>query len=135
MPREHRVTHPVIGPATWQQIQAAADKIRKTGVKVCSWCFCKGDKVSRTRCGSRDCHEQIWQVQSWARCRRVAIKAHRYCELCPARASEVDHIIPVSLGGLGDQSNLRGLCKDCHKKESARLKQLGKAYKAIRGVC
>jgi 5-methylcytosine-specific restriction endonuclease McrA len=43
---------------------------------------------------------------------------------------EADHIIPVSLGGLGDQSNLRSLCKSCHKAATARLRKLGKHYKA-----
>lgn len=35
---------------------------------------------------------------------------------------ETDHIVPVSLGGSGDQSNLRALCAECHREATAKLR-------------
>ncbi|MDA5722588.1 HNH endonuclease signature motif containing protein [Alkalibacterium indicireducens] len=31
-------------------------------------------------------------------------------------AEEVHHILPISLGGTHDKSNLMSLCKSCHNK-------------------
>lgn len=67
----------------------------------------------------------IWRAQSWGRCTQLARRATTgKCRNCPAKwAHEVDHIIPVSLGGLGDQENLRPLCRECHKEATARLRR------------
>lgn len=35
-------------------------------------------------------------------------------------ANEVDHIIPLSLGGTDDEDNLRAINKECHKKKTAK---------------
>jgi 5-methylcytosine-specific restriction enzyme A len=43
---------------------------------------------------------------------------------------DVDHIVPFSKGGTHKLSNLRTLCCKCHKRETARLRQLGDAYVA-----
>ena len=37
-----------------------------------------------------------------------------------ARATELDHIIPLWAGGRDDDSNRQGLCHDCHAAKSAR---------------
>lgn len=34
--------------------------------------------------------------------------------------AEVDHVIPLHLGGVDDESNLQGLCLDCHEAKSTR---------------
>lgn len=116
--RKHRVTHPVIGPATWHEIQVARDRLGK----VCSWCFEPVSAGRRTRCGKAICEEMIWQAYAWSRCRRMAIKASKMCR-CGKLATEVEHILPVSLGGLGDQSNLRALCTACHREATNRLRR------------
>ena len=37
------------------------------------------------------------------------------CQVCHvADASEVDHIVPKSLGGSDDADNLQAICRDCH---------------------
>lgn len=134
MARLHRITHPIIGPATWKEMQAAAEVIRATGRRICTWCH--GDlrhRRARTRCGSVECDEMIWRAYSWQRCVRVAMKAAgSKCSKCgPGKwAAEVDHIVPVSLGGLGDQSNLRPLCMDCHKEATRRLRGEKESYVA-----
>lgn len=35
-------------------------------------------------------------------------------------AHEVDHIVPMSQGGSDDDSNLRAINRDCHKRKTAR---------------
>jgi 5-methylcytosine-specific restriction enzyme A len=46
---------------------------------------------------------------------------HWRCQLCHAAANHVDHIIPRSVGGTDDPSNLRALCAPCHHRESGRM--------------
>ena len=128
MPRSriHRVSHPVLGPATWAEILAE----RRGHGRVCSWCFGPVPKGSRTRC-SAHCAEMIWRAYSPGRATLAAIKRDKAtCVLCGNHwcMIEVDHIVPVCLGGLGDIDNLRCLCSACHKVETARLRREAGAY-------
>lgn len=126
MPREHRVTHPVIGMATWREIQGAQPK------KHCLWCHQPIPQGRRTRCGKVLCNEMIWQAYSWQRVTKMVMRRDkRKCVLCGCEALEVDHIVPVSLGGSGDMDNLRSLCSGHHKAETKRLRQLGAAFIAV----
>lgn len=45
---------------------------------------------------------------------RMFLAEHPVCELCPALATEVDHRIPLHLGGIDAEPNLQGLCRRCH---------------------
>lgn len=127
--RVHRVTHPIIGVASWPEIRAAADAIRKTGKRICTWCHSEIPQGLRTRCGKAACGESIWQACSWGRCARIAMGAHSRCD-CGSSAEEVDHVIPVSLGGTGDQWNLKPRCRSCHKKLTNRLRREKTRYVA-----
>lgn len=142
MPRLHKTTHPVIGLATWGEMVAARDALRAVGKRVCTWCHEEVPEGLRTRCGKAECREKIWQAQSWSRCRQVALRRNRICQgklttrtgnsyrtwPCGKRALEVDHIVPVSLGGSGDQSNLRCLCHECHLEATRLLRQYKSEY-------
>lgn len=64
---------------------------------------------------------------SWRYCALAALHANRVC-VCGKTAVEVDHRIPVSLGGTGDLENLRPLCRECHRQETARLRREKAAY-------
>ena len=55
---------------------------------------------------------------------------HGKCVLCSDWATEIDHIIPLSLGGTGDMDNLRALCSKHHKLETALLRDEQVAYRA-----
>jgi 5-methylcytosine-specific restriction protein A len=35
-----------------------------------------------------------------------------------AAATQLDHVIPLHLGGPDDESNLQGLCDDCHETKT-----------------
>lgn len=102
-----------------------------TGARLCSWCHGAVPAGLRTRCGSLLCKEMIWRAQAWARCMNFTMRRDKHtCVVCGAGAAEVDHIIPVSLGGTGDLNNLRALCHECHKQATARLRRDGKDYLA-----
>jgi len=52
------------------------------------------------------------------------LTAHPLCVHCKAKgivrsAREVDHIVPLHQGGRDDETNLQGLCVECHKAKSA----------------
>ena len=118
-PRLHLVTHPVLGVVSWRSIVLESD----ARGRICRWCFKPAPEGRRTRCGSPECAEMIWQASSWGRCRTIVLREEKTCRLCDNRAAEVDHIVPVSLGGTGDRKNLRGLCTGCHKTETSRLRR------------
>jgi len=132
MARIHRVTHPRLGPVTWKEMEAAVKQIRaELGRKVCTWCHRDVPAGARTRCGNSHCNEMICRAQSWQRCVRIVMARDRHrCKLCGRGAGEVDHIVPVSLGGLGDVENLRALCTACHKTVTKRLRQQKEKYAA-----
>jgi HNH endonuclease len=123
------VTHPILGPASWKEMWTAAEKLRAGGKRICTWCHEEIPNGRRSRCGAKGCSEHIWQATSWRRCRALCLRRDRFCP-CGARATEADHRVPVCLGGLSDQGNLRGLCHACHLEATARLRREGKDYVA-----
>ncbi len=125
MPREHRITHPVLGPITWVVLKAYTVVLKKQiGRRLCSWCFGEVPPGCRTRCGSPACESALSEITQWSVCcLRAMRRAGHKCALCSARADEVDHIVPVSLGGTSDASNLRPLCLACHRGETSRLRR------------
>jgi len=38
---------------------------------------------------------------------------------CEETATDVDHILPLWVGGTNDDSNLEGLCPGCHKRKTS----------------
>ena len=53
--------------------------------------------------------------------RRVLLRDHYTCRRC-GRVSvdlEVDHIVPLFLGGAESDENRQALCRDCHDAKSA----------------
>jgi 5-methylcytosine-specific restriction endonuclease McrA len=131
--RTHRVMHPVLGLMAWREIQSCADARREAGERICSWCFGPLKYSSqRTRC-SQECGEMVWRAYSWQRTARQVIRRDKAtCRLCGNDRCmiEVDHIVPVSLGGSGDIDNLRAVCSSCHKLETVKLRREGELYKA-----
>jgi len=47
------------------------------------------------------------------------LREHPYCESCTALATEVDHKVPLHLGGTDAEPNLQGLCHVCHARKTA----------------
>jgi 5-methylcytosine-specific restriction endonuclease McrA len=68
---------------------------------------------------------QFYASKAWKTIRREALKRDHYtCRDCYARASEVHHIIGLTLENINDVSialnpeNLVSLCKYCHTKQT-----------------
>lgn len=66
---------------------------------------------------------------TWVRLRGRALRRdHRRCVMCGSGPTddnplEVDHIVPLALGGANALYNLRTLCSDCHGAVTARARQ------------
>lgn len=73
--------------------------------------------------GSR--HERGYGYE-WTKVRALVLRIDGYlCQPCeragrPTPATEVDHIIPKSLGGDDSADNLEAICTDCHKDKTSR---------------
>ena len=65
---------------------------------------------------SRDTSSHAWRRQRVV----ILMRDRGVCHVCHlAGATEVDHIVPVSLGGTDDPSNLAAICSPCHAKKSS----------------
>jgi 5-methylcytosine-specific restriction enzyme A len=52
------------------------------------------------------------------------LRAHPLCVWCERRgvvalATALDHIVALTNGGADDESNLQGLCAECHRQKTA----------------
>lgn len=45
---------------------------------------------------------------------------------CTIRATEDDHVVPLSQGGTDDLANRRGACRSCHRAKSQREAAAGR---------
>lgn len=74
----------------------------------------------------RDTAEQRGYGWEWRKLAQSILKRDRYlcqCEKCGGKhlpASEVDHILPKSLGGTDYPGNLRAINHDCRKAKTER---------------
>lgn len=68
--------------------------------------------------------ENIYNTKAWQVLRLTALERDRWlCQECLRQgiytsATDVDHIVPRSLGGSDDLENLQSLCRDCHKRKT-----------------
>lgn len=63
--------------------------------------------------------------RAWKKIRDRHMAEYPLCEMCKkqgrlARAEEVHHIKPLSMGGTNDDGNLMSLCKVCHSEITAK---------------
>lgn len=56
----------------------------------------------------------------WARRSKLYLMCNPVCVKCGHPSQETDHIIPLSRGGVDDESNYQALCKACHSAKTAR---------------
>lgn len=132
-PRIHRVTHPTFGVVSWEELKERLEPLRHNGARVCSWCLAPiSDRRFRTICAQFACVDAVGRACYWSKTRMAVLRRDRKrCRLCgSSRGSEVDHIVPVALGGTGDLWNLRTLCRPCHAGETARLRAEGEGFLA-----
>lgn len=56
--------------------------------------------------------------ESWFRHHPLCVQCAKDGRLAAAR--QLDHVIPLHLGGIDDVQNIQGLCKPCHDAKSQR---------------
>lgn len=107
----------------YPRISDTADKFDRWGNKLCRNCEQLVGHGRRNYCSSK-CMDEFNRNNSWFYVRKDVLRRDNYrCSICKKKFRksllEVDHIIPVRIGGqLFDKSNLRTLCKECHKAKS-----------------
>jgi 5-methylcytosine-specific restriction endonuclease McrA len=69
----------------------------------------------------------------WPRTARRILKRDRHkCYVCGAKATEVDHVVPASKGGTDDDSNLRSICRRCHRAKTGREGQARSPFRSAK---
>jgi len=93
--------------------------------QVCAYPGCPDFAIpGRSRCAL---HYEPWAGRrgfegydspEYRRNAAATLREEPACRLCGRPSRSVDHIIPKSQGGSDDRSNLRALCRACHKRRS-----------------
>ena len=52
------------------------------------------------------------------RLRKQVLVEEPTCRFCSTPSQEVDHIVPIFLGGSSERTNFQGLCSPCHAKKT-----------------
>ena len=63
---------------------------------------------------------RFYGTNNWRRIAARQLARQPLCQACPdaVPATEVDHIIPIKLGGaMRDSANLQSLCRTCHAEK------------------
>jgi len=101
----------------YPRISDTPDKFDSAGNVLCRNCE-KTVAVGRRHYCSKECMDSFNRNNSWFWVRKDVLRRDRYkCSICKERFRkrelDVDHIIPVQMGGrLFEKANLRTLCKD-----------------------
>ncbi|MFH1133545.1 MAG: HNH endonuclease signature motif containing protein [Nanoarchaeota archaeon] len=109
--------------ARYPRISDTPDKRDGHGNTCCRNCD-RPVAAGRKHYCSQRCMEEFNRNHSWLFVRGDVLRRdHFRCSICQKRFRkaelEVDHIIPVRMGGdLFDKDNLRTLCRGCHKAKS-----------------
>lgn len=77
--------------------------------------------------GNRPGHGKHYSRKSWRLLRLEQLDQQPFCKairpdgsVCNALATEVDHIVPLSVGGTDDEDNLQSLCHSCHSRKTVK---------------
>lgn len=98
--------------------------IRSSKRGECTWCGAEVKPPRRTWCSAACVEEFRRRVPSNLRSRILARDKGQPCPLCDVTrfSPEVDHVVPIVEGGDPFAlENLRTICGDCHKGETASL--------------
>lgn len=61
-------------------------------------------------------------TRAYEKLRPIVLSEERRCHRCGGPATEVDHLVPLRLGGSNDRSNLRAVCRSCNNKRAAEMR-------------
>ena len=59
--------------------------------------------------------------RAWQKVKAQVLREEPMCQLqgCGAVATQVDHTVPLALGGTDDRENLVAMCHSCHSRKTA----------------
>ena len=78
--------------------------------------------------------ERNGSSSQWRRLRAYHLRENPLCAFCDGGATEVDHITPLSAGGMElDADNLRSVCRKCHDVLTATYRRTGKNVMRVGG--
>ena len=84
-------------------------------------------RQAASRCAIHRSRQARGYDAAWERVRLIVLRRDRYrCRIggpgCTGRATSVDHIVPLALGGARlDPANLRAACGHCNSSTGARV--------------
>ena len=111
----HQVRHPG-GGWGWHRSEAAAVQCAERVLRYWRWWF-EENRWWREVERPRRARERL----AGDRLRKRVLAEEPTCRFCGAASEEVDHIVPIYLGGSSERPNLRGLCRPCHADLTAAL--------------
>lgn len=96
--------------------------VRHRHRRYCARCAAMQSRADAARRGTA---AQRGYDANWRRIRAAFLASHPCCADpfhvhgdWKVLATEVDHIVPLRLGGTHDASNLQALCRSCHSRKS-----------------
>lgn len=107
----------------YPRISDTEKRVDSSGNTLCRNCENIVLQGRRHYCSER-CMDEFNRNNTWMFVRKDVLRRDKYkCSICNTRFRkallDVDHIIPVNMGGqLFNKENLRTLCKDCHKMKT-----------------
>lgn len=93
---------------------------------------CAVHQQQQARLRAQTPEQRFYRTARWRKERIAFLAEHPFCACgCGGLATVVDHIKPLSEGGLDDWSNYEGMTKDCHNAKTAR--EMHRRRSVIRG--
>lgn len=92
---------------------------------LCTKCGKTATWHSSRRCSACRKRSTYTTVRSWASKRRAQLAREPLCQYvvngqrCMRKATDVDHVVPLSKGGADDPSNYQSLCHEHHSTKTA----------------
>jgi 5-methylcytosine-specific restriction protein A len=88
-----------------------------------------GERVNRSPDAKE--REGLYKSREWRLLRAHVLQEEPFCRMCGAPANVVDHVEhgPAWRERFFDRTNLRGLCKTCHDRRSARDRHLQRSVR------
>jgi 5-methylcytosine-specific restriction protein A len=95
--------------------------------------YCSEHKREEWNLGERTYSPSpIYSTAQWHRLRKAFLARHPICVECGELASQVDHVVPLHVGGLPyDCANLQSLCRSCHARKTLKETFLKKRQNGV----